>query len=77
MSFTDPNTAAVLRAAGYEQEHIPEHWEDDGGPESGPMLSGGPAVDYWSREGDFYVIDENGELVDSGYDPYWDYSGDI
>lgn len=38
----DRQASAILLAAGFEPEFYPAQWEDVGGPESGPKLSGHP-----------------------------------
>lgn len=50
--------AVLLSAAGFECEHVEAHWEDIGGPENGPKLSGHPAHDSYTltTEDKFYEV---------------------
>ena len=69
---TQPMTLAqALQANGFVVEHIPESWEDVGGPESGPRVVGGPAYDLWIHHGCNYAFAVQGtDIIDHG--PYHD-----
>jgi hypothetical protein len=51
-----------LLSLGYEWTRNPESWEDTGGPESGPRLSGGPAYDEYESPDDFVYASEDGSV---------------
>jgi hypothetical protein len=64
-----------LREAGYTKKVVPAEWEDTGGPESGPMLSGHNGFDLWELH-NAYVVVVDGKIVDNGYyPPQWDDCG--
>lgn len=44
----DRQASAILLAAGFTPEFFPADWEDIGGPESGPKLSGHPDLVVYS-----------------------------
>lgn len=63
----------LLTVAGYTHEFHPENWEDVGGPESGPKLSGHPDIDVWTlpfgTKGDHEVVVIEGEVVSNDFQP--------
>jgi len=61
MAF-NPGIHEHLLAQGYEHHQYPADWEDVGNGESGPMLSGGPAWDYYGNGKDFLAVSEKGEV---------------
>lgn len=48
LKFDPLHDAGLLAALGYVHEFIPADWWDDGGPESGPHLSGHPDLDVYT-----------------------------
>lgn len=54
--------ATILAALGYQCEHVPETWEDVGGPESGPLVVGHGAGDVWTK-GDHVIVVEDGMIL--------------
>jgi hypothetical protein len=48
---------------GYERAHFPESFEDDGGAESGPHLTGGPAYDEYTGPEEYIIIDMHGHFA--------------
>lgn len=52
----------TLAALGFVHTHHPADWEDTGGPESGPHLTGHNAYDEYSK-GDTSVYVEDGFIV--------------
>jgi hypothetical protein len=50
-AFSGVNDAVLLAAAGYVHQFFPATWEDIGGPESGPKLSGHPDTHVWFLTG--------------------------
>lgn len=72
--------ARLLAALGFECEHVEAHWEDVGGPESGPKLDGRPEHDVWARtvgtlsggKIEEYVVVCDGEVVDFGAMPVFE-----
>ncbi len=44
---------------GYVHQHIEADWEDVGGPETGPIISGHGAFDEYTSNEDFVYIDDN------------------
>ena len=57
-----PEVQQTLQALGFVHTHHPADWEDIGGPESGPELSGHNAYDEYSK-GDTSVYVEDGIIV--------------
>lgn len=53
---------ALLIAAGYVHEFVPAHWEDVGGPESGPKLWGHQDLDVYLH-GNHEIVVEDGWVV--------------
>ena len=64
----------MLALGGFTHAHVPAHYEDVGGPESGPCVEGYEAYDEWYKnhgemtEG-FILVD--GVMVDHTFYPTW------
>lgn len=69
----DIGDAALLIAAGYTHEFVAAHWEDVGGPESGPKLAGNPDADIYTLEVSptklHVIVVCDGEVVQAEYEP--------
>lgn len=68
--YFDKHAAALLNALGYECARFDATWEDVGGPESGPQISGGPAFQEWTRpnssgHSEHVIIVCGGEVVET------------
>jgi hypothetical protein len=65
--LSQPFTAedeTLLLQDGWIRTEEPAHWEDIGGPESGPELDGHEAYTIWEK-GDYSVIVYDGEVADA------------
>ena len=77
MIIFDPHhDAALLQAAGYTYEFIEASWQDIGGPENGPKLSGHPDLHIYTLTladrpytQHVIVVDDNGEIIECDYQP--------
>jgi hypothetical protein len=49
MTVYNPGIHPHLLDLGFEYQHVPEDWHDEGDAESGPHLVGGPAYDFYSH----------------------------
>lgn len=69
----DHHDAALLLAAGYEHEFVPECWRDVGGPESGPKIVGNPNMDVFTLDVSGHsmhvIIVVDSEIVEAEYQP--------
>lgn len=66
--FDERHDGALLVAAGYTYAFWPATWQDIGGPESGPKLSGYPDTEVWSLRGQHStheIIVVDGRVVDA------------
>jgi hypothetical protein len=64
--------AAMLLAAGYEHQHVPEDFYDDGDAENGPHLGGHPDHDVYELALDgkaHVVVVVDGEVVQAEWTP--------
>lgn len=64
--------AALLTAAGYTHQFWPAHWEDIGGPESGPKLYGWPASHVWTLQletSEHCIVVQDGVVVSEEVGP--------
>ncbi len=62
----NPQAHDFLVNNGYTHVYDPASWEDVGGPENGPKVIGGPAVDIYDpvdRTQHAILIDENGSAT--------------
>lgn len=72
----NPTVHAHLTAAGFTHTHVPEEWQDVGGPERGPNVQGHHAFDMYERQwsptcGQRVYTDGN-TCHGERYDPQWE-----
>ena len=60
-----------LLEMGFEYQHVPADWHDEGDAENGPYLVGGPAYDFYSHEAwDIEIaVESNGDVHVTEYAP--------